>query len=73
MNETLTIETIYIYMSSHPFTMDGVLANETIYVILLQWMVALAIETIYVILLQWMVALANETVYMSPLCNGLWH
>jgi hypothetical protein len=34
--------------------MDGALAIETIYVTLLQWMVALANETIYVTLLQWM-------------------
>jgi hypothetical protein len=49
--------------------MDGPLANETIYVTLVQWLVALAIETIYVTLVQWLVALANETIYVSPFCS----
>ncbi len=55
----------YIY---HPFAMDdGSLAIETIYVILLQRLVALANETIYVTLLQRLVALANETIYVTLL------
>jgi len=48
--------------------MDGALAIETIYVTLLQWLMALAIETIYVTLLQWMLALAMK-LYTSPFCS----